>query len=185
MKHTLPAAIVGLTMLAGCYHLVEKPHLANSKLRELFDIDTSGEFTPNGVVHSKGLAEIAAHYGNSSLHGVISIRAQGIELHKEGFKDFEKMPNLESITLGGRNSTLTDNDLKKLAKIRLPNIKTIGLSKAPNITTDGISALLRSFPTLQEVGIIGCSKISEKDCRAIESILPSCKIVGWWNFEHG
>ena len=80
--------------------------MKNSILRQLFEIDTSKGYTRNGIISLPG-------YGKKSLQGVTRIKGYGMELHTEGFEDLEKMPNLETLTLGGKNSTLTDEDLKK------------------------------------------------------------------------
>lgn len=133
MKHTSLFAFVGLTLTLGCSQipneqkpqtvqaaekgddsvtasnsndLVETPLLKNSILRQLFEIDTSKGYTRNGIISLPG-------YGKKSLQGVTRIKGYGMELHTEGFEDLEKMPNLETLTLGGKNSTLTDEDLKK------------------------------------------------------------------------
>lgn len=205
MKHTSLFAFVGLTLTLGCSQipkeqkpqtvqaaekgddsvtasnsndLVETPLLKNSILRQLFEIDTSKGYTRNGIISLPG-------YGKKSLQGVTRIKGYGMELHTEGFEDLEKMPNLETLTLGGKNSTLTDEDLKKIAKLKLPKIKNIHLAWASNISAEGVSALLKSFPTLKNITVLACPKITEKEGRALEAMLPGCTITGYWNFEHG
>ena len=138
--------------------------LANSKLQKLF--------------LNAGLKD----FSDESLLVVKVINGGDKELHTEGFEDFKKMPNIESIAIGGNNSTLSDNDLKNLSLIELPNIKSINLPFTPNITPDGVEALLNSYPTLKNVSVINCPNFTEKDGRALEAILPSCEITGNWNF---
>jgi len=144
---------------------VSQTGLANSKLQKLF---LSDGFTGD--------------FSDESLLVVKVINGGRKELHTEGFEDFKKMPNINSITIGGTNSTLSDDDLKKLSQIELPNIDGIFLPFTPNITTAGVSALLKSYPTLKRISVLNCANFTEKDGRALEAILPSCKIVGNWNF---
>jgi len=144
---------------------VSQTGLANSKLQKLF---LSDGFTGD--------------FSDESLLVVKVINGGGKELHTEGFEDFKKMPNIETITIGGINSTLTDDDLKKLSQIELPNIEGIMLPFTPNITPDGVSALLKSYPTLKRISVVNCANFTEKDGHALEALLPSCEITGNWNF---
>lgn len=144
---------------------VSQTGLANSKLQKLF---LSDGFTGD--------------FSDDSLLVVKVINGGGKELHTEGFEDFKKMPNINSITIGGINSTLSDDDLKKLSQIELPKIDGIYLPFTPNITPDGVSALLKSYPTLKSISVVNCANFTEKDGRALEAILPSCEITGNWNF---
>ena len=186
MKTASASVIVALTLFTACNSepkqqslptpppeekaaqpAVEKPQpaLVNSKLQALFLSDGfTGDFSDESLLVAK------------------VINGGGKELHTEGFEDFKKMPNIETITIGGRNSTLTDDDLKKLSQIELPNIEGVMLPFTPNITPTGILHLLNKFPTLKRISVIGCQHFSSKDGDEISKSFPDCKITGDWNF---
>jgi len=144
---------------------VSQTGLANSKLQKLF---LSDGFTGD--------------FSDESLLVVKVINGGGKELHTEGFEDFKKMPNIETITIGGRNSTLTDDDLKKLSQIELPNIEGVMLPFTPNITPTGILHLLNKFPTLKRISVIGCQHFNGADGDKLSKSFPDCEITGDWNF---
>lgn len=102
--------------------------------------------------------------------------------HKDGFSDLSRMPNIDTISMGGKDSTLTDEDVRGFCEQKLPNLKNFIAPFTENISAESVEMVADAFPSLESISVIECPNISQNECEAIEAKHSNLKITGMWNF---
>jgi hypothetical protein len=120
-----------------------------------------------------------------TLKDVKSLTGLDVNWHEDGFEDLNQMPNLETLALGGNSSSLIDDNIAELCEQKLPNLEFLIVPRTPKITISSVKMVITAFPSVSKISVMGCPKISQEECEALEKIHPNLKIWGDWNLDFG
>jgi hypothetical protein len=120
-----------------------------------------------------------------TLKDVKYLAGLDVNWHEDGFEDLNQMPNLETLALGGNSSSLIDDNIAELCEQKLPNLDSLIVPRTPKITISSVKMVITAFPSVSEISVMGCPKISQEECEALEKIHTNLKIWGDWNLDFG
>ena len=101
--------------------------------------------------------------------------------HEQGFEDMEWMFNVETISMGGRLSSLNDEHVKDFCTYKLHHLEKFIVPMSPNITIESVKMVIEAFPSLKSISVISADQITREQCVPLAE-KHGVDIIGEWNF---